>query len=140
MVKVLTIQLQPAELGSIAVRMALNNDTIELHIEAGRPETAGLLQRDRDKLSDILRSAGFQVDGVMVRVVHRDAVTPAGQSAQSFLGGSDQGQAGSSQGDASPFQRHGHEQRQLPQHGNASRNGRDEESRDPSRTGGGIYV
>jgi chemotaxis protein MotD len=136
-IKVLTIQLQPVELGTIAVRMALHHNALELQLEVGRPETARLLQRDRDKLSEILRSAGYQVDGVAVRVVDRDAVAPPGQSSPGFLDGSTQSQAGSSRPDARPWRGHGEPQ---PNRQRTNGNGSDEEGRDQRRSGRDIYV
>jgi chemotaxis protein MotD len=139
MVKVLTIHLQPPELGTVAVRMSLNNDGLELQLEVGRAETARLLQRDRDRLSDVLRSAGYQVDGVAVRVVERDAITATGQAANGMLDNSTQSQAGSSQPDGRTSGGRGQPGHGLNPHP-AMRNGRDEDRRDQSRTGGDIYV
>ncbi len=71
-VKVLLIQLQPADLGTVTVRMSLKDDALELHIEASQQETAQRLQQDQDSLSKVLRSAGYLVDGVAIRVAEPD--------------------------------------------------------------------
>ncbi|MFM9849265.1 MAG: flagellar hook-length control protein FliK [Hyphomicrobiaceae bacterium] len=71
-VKVLLIQLQPADLGTVTVRMSLKEDALELHIEASLQETAQRLQQDQDSLSKVLRSAGYLIDAVAIRVTEPD--------------------------------------------------------------------
>ena len=67
--KVLHIQLQPEGLGTVTIRMSVKDQALRLDLEVGRGETAHLIQRDRDTLSALLRSAGYMIDGVEVRVV-----------------------------------------------------------------------
>ena len=67
--KVLTVQLHPAELGVVTVRIALRNDTLELQIETDRRDTARLVHADREALSSQLRSAGYGVETLTVRAV-----------------------------------------------------------------------
>ena len=67
--KVLTVQLNPAELGVVTVRIALKSDGLELQIETDRRETARLVDADRETLSRVLRSAGYNVETVTVRAV-----------------------------------------------------------------------
>jgi chemotaxis protein MotD len=81
-VKVLHIQLQPAELGTITVRMSLHDSELRIHLDADRRETAHMLQTDRDALSSVLRSAGYRVDGVSIQFAGAD---PSGGGSQSFL-------------------------------------------------------
>jgi chemotaxis protein MotD len=71
-VKVLLIQLQPADLGTVTVRMSLKEDALELHIEASQQETAQRLQQDQESLSKVLRSAGYLIDAVAIRVTEPD--------------------------------------------------------------------
>lgn len=103
-VKVLHIQLQPADLGTVTVRMSLKEDALELHIEASQQETAQRLQQDQDSLSKVLRSAGYIIDSAAIRVVEpdRSSVAP-GQGSGSLSQSSYQGTAGGapSQGGAS---------------------------------------
>ena len=56
------MQLHPAELGVVTIRIALRNDTLELQIETDRRDTARLVHADRETLSSLLRSAGYSVE------------------------------------------------------------------------------
>lgn len=71
--RVLQVQLQPAELGIVTISLSLKADALELHIDAMRADTADLLRRDREVLSDLLRQTGYDVDTVSVRVADPDA-------------------------------------------------------------------
>jgi chemotaxis protein MotD len=81
-VKVLLIQLDPPELGAVAIRMSLKNDVLHLQVEASRHDTAKLIERDQDALSGMLRSAGYAVDGLTVQVATGDR----GTGSQQFAG------------------------------------------------------
>jgi hypothetical protein len=82
-VKILHIQLDPPELGALMIRMSMKDDTLHLQIEASRHETARLIERDQNALSGMLRSAGYNVDGLTVQVSTGDR----GNGAQQFSGG-----------------------------------------------------
>ena len=85
-VRTLLIQLQPADLGTVTVKMSLKDDALELHIEASQHETAQRLHQDQEALLKALRTAGYVVDGVAVRVVEADKVvtSPGNAGAQGF--------------------------------------------------------
>jgi chemotaxis protein MotD len=139
--KVLQIQLQPAELGTVTIRMELREAGLELHVEAARAETAEIIRGDKDALSNLLRSSGYNVDVSSIRVVEggdRTGASPqSGQqgaqanlqsSTQSHHGGSGEeraqrGKAGSNDGD-----------------GPKQTNRTDNHETTTSRTGGGVYV
>ncbi|NJO34896.1 MAG: flagellar hook-length control protein FliK [Rhodospirillales bacterium] len=137
-VKVLHIQLQPENLGVVTIRLAVKDNALRLDLEVGRGETASLIQRDRDALSALLRSAGYLIDGVEVRVADQSglgAQSANGQTNTSMQGGA---QSGSSQAEGrSPGERSHHERGN-----NASGNGRSSEDEQASRSarGGGIYI
>jgi chemotaxis protein MotD len=63
-VKVLSLELKPANLGSVTVRIALKDNAVMVHIEAQRPETLAIIERDREALAGALASAGYSVDGI----------------------------------------------------------------------------
>ncbi len=95
--KVLHIQLQPAELGTVTLRMSLKDQTLRLEVEVGSAETGRMIQNDRDALSSLLRSAGYLVDGLDVRIsdpVNAGMQSGSGQPATQMQGG------GQSQADA----------------------------------------
>jgi flagellar hook-length control protein FliK len=57
------IQLQPAELGAIAIKLNVNHDgRVTVVISADRSDTLNLLQHDASTLAQALRDAGLQAD------------------------------------------------------------------------------
>lgn len=103
-VKVLQIQLQPVELGTVTVRMSLKNDVISVEIVAQHHETAMLVDKNRDVLAHVLKSAGYGLDTLAVQVAPVDrsaaAIQPTGApDAQSFLQSSTQSHTGGGQPD-----------------------------------------
>ncbi len=66
-VRLLTLQLRPAELGQVMVRMRLQDGRLEMDLRAEREETADLLRRDGGLLSALVREAGYQPDLVTVQ-------------------------------------------------------------------------
>ena len=99
-VKVLQIELQPADLGTVTVRMSLRDRALQLDLEVGRGETAHLIQRERETLSTLLRSAGYLIDGLDVRLADQGGTgvsTGGNQPNMQMHGG---GQSGSSGADA----------------------------------------
>jgi chemotaxis protein MotD len=138
-VKVLHIQLQPAGLGTVTVRLSLKDHALRLDMEVGRGDTAHLIQREREALSSLLRSAGYLVDGLDVRVA--DQAAPGQQamgSGQTGMQTPGEGQAGSSQADGRPQGARPQDQRR----GNpfaSGRNDEDEQTGHPGRRSD-IYV
>lgn len=66
-VRVLDLELTPADLGLVRVRMRLTGNGIELQIAAARPATTEHLQQDRHRLSSIIESAGYDIDSLTVQ-------------------------------------------------------------------------
>jgi hypothetical protein len=81
--RVLTIRLQPEELGAVVATMRLRDGSLELRLEADRPEAAELLRRDRHRLAEMLHGAGFLTSAHQVEIV--EAKPQAGQTAQPQL-------------------------------------------------------
>lgn len=142
--KVLHIQLQPEGLGTVTIRMSVKDQALRLDLEVGRGETAHMIQRDRETLSALLRSAGYMIDGVEVRVVtdagSANAQSGSGQPNTPMHGG---GQSGSSQADGrSPGERSQDGRPQNERGNNAfgnGRNGEDEQARNTARSSG-VYI
>ncbi|TAL29448.1 MAG: flagellar hook-length control protein FliK [Alphaproteobacteria bacterium] len=62
-VNTFTMQLEPAELGRLEVRMRFGRDGgIRAHLIADKPETLSMLQNDSAQLHRILQQAGFDAD------------------------------------------------------------------------------
>lgn len=114
--KVLHIQLQPADLGTVTVRLSLKDNVLQVELEVGRGETRTLIQNDKDALTSLLRSAGYLVDGLDVRQADPNAANMSGGGGQPGLqaqsGGSSQTDAqspGARGQDDTRGNRHGHD-------------------------------
>lgn len=138
--KILHIQLQPADLGTVTVRMELKDAELKLHVEAERTETAELIRSDQDTLSKLLRSAGYNLDTASIRVAEGDRTAAAQQPGQP---GTQTNQQSSPQSQSGASERQEHAQRGSrspdgdsgPQ---ASRN--DSHETTTNRAGLGLYV
>ncbi|WP_238314039.1 flagellar hook-length control protein FliK [Methylobacterium crusticola] len=100
--RLLTLQLHPADLGAVVVRMRLQDGRLEMNLHAGREETAELLRRDGGALAELLRGAGYRPDVVVQPGGSEPPQDRAGarDPAPSFGGGAD----GQNQGGAAPDQ------------------------------------
>ncbi|MEE8627200.1 MULTISPECIES: flagellar hook-length control protein FliK [Methylobacterium] len=136
-VRLLTLQLRPAELGQVQVRMRLQDGRLEMSLRAEREETAELLRRDGGLLTALVREAGYQPDLITVQ-----SGRVPGEAAQPGQGGAPAGQSftaagGQQQGGASPDQ----PARRIP---DAPEEGgrRAMEQRDDAQTGdrSGLYL
>jgi flagellar hook-length control protein FliK len=139
--KVLHLQLQPEGLGTVTIRMSVKDQALRLDLEVGRGETAHMIQRDRDALSALLRSAGYMIDGVEVRVADAGGAGAQGGNGQANTPMHGGGQSGSSQPEGrSPGERSqdGRSERGNNAFGNG-RNGEDEQARHSARSGG-VYI
>ncbi|MDH4983663.1 flagellar hook-length control protein FliK [Hyphomicrobium sp. D-2] len=140
--KVLQIQLQPADMGTVTVRMELKNEGLMVHVEASRSDTAELIRNDQDTLSKLLRSAGYAIDATSIRVVEGDRSGGSQQFSQQS-GGQPQSQSSwQSQSGASDHQRQSGRGDSGDQAGNqggqANRNDSNEAS--AHRSSGGLYL
>lgn len=61
-VRMMTLELDPPNLGSVTIKMRLAGDSVEVHLTADRLETTNLLRRERGALSDAMQSAGYSFD------------------------------------------------------------------------------
>ncbi len=139
--KVLHLQLQPEGLGTVTIRMSVKDQALRLDLEVGRGETGHLIQRDRDTLSALLRSAGYMIDGIEVRVADAGGASAQGGNGQANTPMHGGGQSGSSQAEGrSPGERSpdGRNERGNNAFGNG-RNGEDEQARHSARSGG-VYI
>lgn len=98
-VRILNIQLHPAELGKVTVKMRLSGDTLEMELQASREETAELLRKDSEKLTSLLRTSGYRPDSVVVVTAAADTSAQDGAAGQRQQSGG-QSQAGGFQNGA----------------------------------------
>lgn len=92
-VRVLQIELKPASLGAVTVRIALKDNAVTLHLEAQRADTLEAIERDREALAGSLRAAGYTVDGI-TSSVQGDTGRLTGLLSGSFDAGYSGSQAG----------------------------------------------
>ncbi len=97
-VKVLHLQLKPANLGAVTVRLALRDNAISIHMETQHRDTLAVIEREREALAGALSSAGYTVDGITA-APQSDTLRSSGVQA----GFGDQG-ASASQGQANQGQ------------------------------------
>ncbi|WP_321448509.1 flagellar hook-length control protein FliK [uncultured Cohaesibacter sp.] len=64
--RVLDIQLHPADLGKVRLSVRLNDNNIEVRIEASKAETAKMLETNQHELNKLLQKAGYQADRIAV--------------------------------------------------------------------------
>jgi chemotaxis protein MotD len=64
--RLLTLQLHPADLGIVLVRMRLRDGRIEMSLHAAREETATLLREGGEVLADLLCQGGYQPERVTI--------------------------------------------------------------------------
>lgn len=82
--KLLTIELEPASLGSVTVRMKMSRSSIDMQIRVDSLEALRTLDATRDKLVDAIQSSGCAVDSCTIRV---DAAASADNSQVMTNGG-----------------------------------------------------
>jgi len=139
-VRVLSINLHPEELGSVTVRMSMVAGNLEVQIDAEMPDTAQMLRTDSDQISDLLRSAGIQVDGITIRAASPDFVSTSGGSNGSFFDQQPQSQSGGAQSDARGSGGHQRGNEHASSFGRSASSGQEDENRTQRAAGTGLYV
>jgi chemotaxis protein MotD len=91
-VKELDVQLNPADLGSLTVKMRLSNGNLAVVIEAAKSSTARLIESERDAIVERLTSVDQPVASVVVQA--SDSVPTQGENSNAS------GSATSQQSDA----------------------------------------
>ena len=61
-VRILTLELDPPNLGAVTVKMRLIGNAVEIHLSADRHETTQMLQQERGALTEVMQSAGYAID------------------------------------------------------------------------------
>jgi hypothetical protein len=142
MLRVLHIQLEPANLGVVTVRVALKDNVISLHVEASRLETAVAIEKDRETLSSALKSAGYLVDGITAQPSDTQRASVQVQTSATDAQSSLQSQSGSQSGlPHSRGQSGGQEPRDAPEQGYRPAAGVNESRGGASQVGSGaLYV
>lgn len=144
-IRVLHIRLEPPELGTVTVRMKLDANALELHVEAQRAATAELIRRDQGTLARLLQATGYDVEGLTVHIADPDRTAFASAThaqpggSQASPQSSPQGQSDWSQPDGRPGGEPGN-----PRNGRASTQATTADAAEPAHAGGskpvGVYV
>jgi flagellar hook-length control protein FliK len=117
----LDIKLEPADLGTVSVKMRLTGSKLDLHIEVTQKDTLPLLHKEGDSLSSQLQSSGYSVDSITIKA----AAETGGAAAQQQHSGHGAAQ-GQPQGQQQPQSQSASlaNQRAAGQGGEARSNGR----------------
>ncbi len=62
-----TLVLEPANLGTITVRMQLRGGSLDLHLDVGNSQTLGLLTKEKDSLAAAMASQDYQIGTLTMR-------------------------------------------------------------------------
>jgi chemotaxis protein MotD len=143
-VKVLHLQLKPANLGEVTVRIALRDNTVTVHLEAQHRDTLAVIERERDALANALASAGYSVDGITAAPQSDPLRTSSVQTGLGDQGSSaSQGQANQGQGPGNSSGEQGRQARGsfAGQQGHpTSSDGNDSNGNGARGAAGGLYV
>jgi chemotaxis protein MotD len=60
--RILTLEMDPPNLGAVTVKMRMIGNAVEIHLSADRPETAQMLRQERGALTEVMQSAGYAFD------------------------------------------------------------------------------
>jgi flagellar hook-length control protein FliK len=82
--KSIEISLEPANLGKVTVKLSVRNDVIRIELDVAERQAAGLIEKDKDLLTSLMKSAGYQVDTLAVRHVEGDRNGGVLQQQQAF--------------------------------------------------------
>ncbi|KJC38387.1 flagellar hook-length control protein FliK [Bradyrhizobium sp. LTSP849] len=96
-VKILTVNLEPAALGNVTVRLRLVGTEVSVHLAAERKDTSLMLDQQRDQIRDVMQSAGYVADVAPVQHGSLDRFQAGSGQSQPQLSGQQQ-QSSQSQG------------------------------------------
>jgi hypothetical protein len=141
-VKTLNLTMEPADLGSVSVKLNLSSEGLAVAVQASQPTTADLIERDKKSLSDSLTTAGYNVAGVDVSLAPQSGLGAglADQNGAQSTGGQSSGDA--SQGNTGSQSQNG------DTHDSSSRQYRQQNNNDSfeqtrpgaRRSGGALYI
>lgn len=98
--RLLNLQLHPADLGVVTIKMRLAGDSLEMELHTEKEETAQLLRHDSEKLSALLRGSGYRPDTIIIQVsdiAAQDRASTQRQQSDTQLQGQSFQQGGASQ-------------------------------------------
>jgi chemotaxis protein MotD len=81
-VKILTINLEPPDLGNVTVRLRLVGEAVSVHLAADRKDTSQMLDQQRGSIREMMQSAGYVADVAPVQHGALDGFRPGSGQAQ----------------------------------------------------------
>lgn len=96
-VKILTVNLEPPDLGNVTVRLRLVGTEMSVQLAAQRKDTSTMLDQQRDQIRDLMQSAGYAADVAPVQHGSLDGFQAGSGQSQPQLPGQQQ-QSSQSQG------------------------------------------
>ena len=128
--RVLDIQLHPADLGKVRLSVRLNDNNVEVRIEATKAATAQMLENNQQELNKLLQKAGYHADRISIVAIDEKGASQIlppsasdnlsqqnGQDKSAFSGsgnGSEAGSGGQQQSgphdDGAPFSLDSHDE------------------------------
>jgi chemotaxis protein MotD len=88
--KILTINLEPPQLGNVTVRLRLVGTEVSIHLAAERKDTSQMLDQQRDSIRDLMQSAGYVADVAPVQHGSLDGFQSGSSQSQPQFSGQQQ--------------------------------------------------
>lgn len=79
--RTMTLQLMPAELGTVNVRLHLVGGSLDVSLGVSDQQTLGLLTREQTTLSEALNGQTYQLNSLVIQGTDAPATTPGGNNA-----------------------------------------------------------
>ncbi|WP_439408669.1 flagellar hook-length control protein FliK [Bradyrhizobium sp. DASA03076] len=95
--KILTVNLEPPDLGNVTMRLRLVGNEVSVQLAAERKDTSTMLDQQRDQIRDLMQSAGYVADVAPVQHGSLDGFQSGSGQSQPHLSGQQQ-QSSQSQG------------------------------------------
>lgn len=95
--RILTVNLEPPDLGNVTVRLRLVGTEVSVQLAAQRKDTSTMLDQQRDQIRDLMQSAGYVADVAPVQHGSLDGFQAGSGQSQPQLPGQQQ-QSSQSQG------------------------------------------
>ncbi|WP_319532063.1 flagellar hook-length control protein FliK [uncultured Cohaesibacter sp.] len=115
--KVLDIQLHPADLGRVRLSIRLNDTNVDVRVEVTNASTAKILEGNKQLLDQLLSKAGYRADHISIVAIDEKSgsqITPPSSSNSAHNQANQQGQPGSFSGQGGDAQQGRGEQQQGP--------------------------
>ncbi|MGX4769739.1 flagellar hook-length control protein FliK [Bradyrhizobium guangdongense] len=122
--RILTVNLEPPDLGNVTMRLRLVGNEVSVQLAAERKDTSTMLDQQRDQIRDLMQSAGYVADVAPVQHGSLDGFQSGSGQSQPQLSGEQQqssqsqgafGGAGTSSGQSDGGARQARQEQQLNQ-------------------------